>query len=280
MNALLERLYALLLIFKEYVVLALLVVLSLFLLTLNDNTQVKQIRSITTVLFGVVQDQLSFIPRYTRLDRENALLRRMNIELADEANRFREAKLENLRLRQLLALKEQSTFQLLSASVVSKNLTLLRNTITLNVGSTDGVRPFMPVINDGGLVGVVVTVGSGYSVANVLLNTDLRASAKIQRSRVDGILAWDGRVLTLNNVAKTRDVKVGDVVITSEYSSTYPPGIRIGIVKEVREHPATLFKTVIVEPSVDFVKLEEVFVITAVPVEEKKELERGHALPR
>jgi len=108
----------------------------------------------------------------------------------------------------------------------------------------------------------------------ILLNTDFRASAKIQRSRVDGILAWDGRSLLLNNVAKTLDVKVGDVVITSEYSSTYPPNIRIGVVNEVQEQEGTLFKKVFVFPGVDFVKLEEVFVMTYAPDRERLALEQ------
>ncbi|HWP82390.1 MAG TPA: rod shape-determining protein MreC [Bacteroidota bacterium] len=273
MNALLERLYGLLLTFKEYVILSFLVVVSLVLLALNDTVQVQRLRSIATVVLGLTQEQLSFIPRYFGLIEENELLRRTNIELADEASRLREAKLENLRLRQLLGLKQQSTYQLVAARIVSKNLTLLRNTITLNVGTNDGIRPSMPVLSDAGLVGVVVAVNQGYSVAHLLLNVDFRASAKVQRSRVDGIVAWDGTSLQLTNIAKTLDVKVGDVIITSEYSSTYPPGMRIGTVKEVKEQPATLFKIVTIEPSVDFVRLEEVFVMTAVPDRDKIELE-------
>ena len=269
-----ERLYALFIAFKEYAVLTLLVLLSLLLLALNNNAQVRQIRSVVTVVLGVTQDQLSFIPHYFGLRRENEILRRINIELADEANRLREAKLENLRFRQLLGLKEESKYNFFAARVVNKNLTLLRNTITLNVGAADGIKPFMPVMSETGLVGVVTSVSNGYCVVNVLLNTDFRASAKVQRSRVDGILAWDGRQLMLNNIAKTLDVKVGDVVITSEYSSTYPAGIRIGVVRHVQEQPATLFKTVIVEPSVDFVRLEEVFVLTAVGDQERVELEQ------
>lgn len=273
MNALLERLYGLLLTFKEYVILSFLVVVSLVLLALNDTVQVQRLRSIATVVLGLTQEQLSFIPRYFGLIEENELLRRTNIELADEASRLREAKLENLRLRQLLGLKQQSTYQLVAARIVSKNLTLLRNTITLNVGTDDGIRPSMPVLSDAGLVGVVVAVNQRYSVAHLLLNVDFRASAKVQRSRVDGIVAWDGTSLQLTNIAKTLDVKVGDVIITSEYSSTYPPGMRIGTVKEVKEQPATLFKIVTIEPSVDFVRLEEVFVMTAVPDRDKIELE-------
>lgn len=269
----LERLYNLFLQFGEYVLLAGLVVLSLILLSLNDKPQVRRLRTIATVTLGVVQNQVSFIPRYFQLKGENEALRRVNVELADEASRLRESKLENIRLRSLLGLKTRSDRPLVAANVVSKNLTLLRNSLTLDVGNADGIKPSMPVLSESGLVGVVIATSDHYSVANILLNTDFRASAKIQRSRVDGILAWDGQNLILKNIAKTLDVKPGDVLVTSNYSSTYPPDIRIGLVSSLREEPGTLFREVIVTPGVDFIRLEQVFILTAISDSERVALE-------
>jgi len=186
-----KRIYDFILLFKEYAVLSLLLILSLILMALNDNTQVRHIRGVATVVLGLVQEQIAFIPRYVALRNENDMLRRMNFDLADEANRLREAKLENIRLRQAIGLREELPYTVIAAKVVGKNLTLLRNTITLNVGALDSVRPRMPVMGDGGLVGVVSHVTDHYSVVRILLNVNFRASAKIQRSRVDGILAWD-----------------------------------------------------------------------------------------
>lgn len=269
----LQRLYDILFQFKEYAVLAGLITASLILLALNDNAQIKRLRSMATITFGLLQEQVIFIPRYFSLESENQLLRRANIELADEANTLREAKLENLRLRRLLGLKEKLPFEIVAAQVIGKNLTLLRNTLTIDIGEAQGIKPLMPVISDGGLVGLVVSVSRHYAIVNLLLNIDFRASAKIERSRVDGIIAWDGKSLYLKDVAKTLDVKTGDVVITSSYSSAFPPDIRIGVVSDVERQPGTLFKTILVIPSVDFVKLEEVFVLTSVPDQERSELE-------
>lgn len=273
----LQRVYDILFALREYVLLSVLLIVSLVLLSLNDNVQIKSIRSFATVVLGVGQDQLSFISNYFGLKRENELLRRVNIELADQANQLREAKLENLRLRQMVGLREQSQYSVVAAKVIGKNLTLLRNTLTLDLGAVDSVREQMPVVSEAGLVGVVVAVSDHYSVINIVPNVDFRASVKVQRSRVDGILAWDGKTLTLKNVAKTLDVKSGDVLITSEYSSMFPQGIRVGIVSEVTEQEGTLFKSVTIAPAVDFVKLEEVFVVFATPNAERLELDqRSH----
>ena len=269
-----KRIYNFVLLFKEYAVLSLLLIMSLVLMALNDNTQIRHIQGVATVMLGLAQEQLAFIPRYFGLRGENDMLRRINIDLADEANQLREARLENIRLRQLLGLRGALPHTLIAAKVVGKNLTLLRNTLTLDVGRLDSVQPRMPVVGDGGLVGVVSHVSDHYAVVRILLNADFRASAKVQRSRVDGIVAWDGKALKLTNVAKTLDVQAGDAVITSEYSSTYPPNIRIGIIHEVTEQQGSLFKSVLITPGVDFVKLEEVFVITYLPAGERFELEQ------
>jgi rod shape-determining protein MreC len=269
-----ERLYDIVYEFREYAVLSVLIGTSFILIAMNDNSQIKQIRAISTVVFGEVQEQLSFIPTYVRLKRENELLHHINIEFADETQRLREAKLENLHLRQLLGLKNQLPYKLTATRVVNKNLTLLRNTITVNVGSHDSVQQYMPVVSDGGLVGIVTLVFQHYSMVNILLNTEFRVSGKVQRSRVDGIVMWDGKTLALKNVPKLRDVRVGDVVTTSEYSNAFPSDIRIGLVSEVHEQPGSLFKSIIIEPGVDFVKLETVFVMAYNQNKERVELEQ------
>ena len=268
-----EHLYETLYEYKEYVIFAGLVVLSLIFIALNDSVQVKRIRSVSAVAFGLVQQGANIIPDYFGLHAENEILRRTNIDLADEAQRLREAKLENFRLHELLKIKEQSVYPLIAAKVVSKNLTLFRNTLTLNVGSDDGIKEQMCVIGDGGLIGIVTITGNHYCIANLLLNTDFRVSCKVQRSRVDGITSWDGSALLLKNVVKTRDVKPGDNVMTSGYSNLYPPDIRVGIVSSVQDQSSALFKTIVLEPGIDFVKLEEVFVLQFVQNNERRTLE-------
>jgi rod shape-determining protein MreC len=261
-----RRLFLIVRLFKEYFILAFFVVTSIFLMAENDNRQVHRIRTLTIGVLGVLQERVSFIPNFFHLQRENEVLRRTNVDLADEVNRLREAKLENIRLRRLLGLKETTRYGFIPAEVIGKTLHLLRNTITLNVGENQKVTPGMAIVTDAGLVGKIIATSGEYSIGQILLNRDFRASARVQRSRVDGILVWEGGERSLlKNVPKTLDVTVGDVVETSEYSNTYPPNIRIGVVASVTEQPGSLFKRIEVENSVDFATLEEVFVVNALP---------------
>lgn len=269
-----RRLYEFLFLFKEYLVVGVLLAVSVALLALNDDSQIRTIRSVAIVSVGTLQDAMGIIPNYFDLRRENQVLRELNLTLADEVNRLREARLENLRLRHLLGLKERGEFGFVAANVIGKNLQLLRNTVTLDAGERNGLRPDMPVVTENGLAGKIVATSSRFAVAQILYNKDIRVSAKIERSRVDGIIRWEGgSALSFEDVAKTLDVQAGDLVISSEYSSFFPPGIRIGVVSSARGAEGSLFQAVEVRPAVDFSRLEEVFVITSMPDSERIALE-------
>ncbi|MBI5477182.1 MAG: rod shape-determining protein MreC [Ignavibacteriales bacterium] len=270
-----QRLVDILLAFKEYVILTFLIIISIILLNSNDNSQIRAIRSYTVGFVGAVQDLISIVPNVFALKRENEILRQLSVNLSDEVNRLREARLENMQLREMLKLKEKSQFKLVAGEIVGKSFLLLRNTITLNIGETDGVVPDMPIISEVGLVGKVIAVSGHYSVGQIMLNKDFRASSKIQRNRVDGIISWDGgETVNLENISKTQDVREGDVVTTSEYSTIFPSEIKIGYVSKISERQGSLFRAIDIMPVVDFASLEQVFVITAKVDSERVALEK------
>jgi rod shape-determining protein MreC len=276
-----QRLLNILGLFKEYFVLALLLLVSLILLNSNDNRQIRAIRSTTVGFVGALQSTIAILPNLFELQKENEVLRKLNVNLNDEVSRLREAKLENLRLRAMISLKERSPMTLIGADVVGKSLTLLRNTITLNSGTAAGVKTDMAILSESGLVGKIIAASGEYSVGQIIFNKDFRASAKVQRSRVDGIVAWDGgEHLLLKNVPKNQDVKPGDLVVTSEYSSVFPPDLKIGTVVTVSENPGSLFKEIGLSPSVDFTMLEQVFIVRSLPDSERTTLERSLTAPR
>lgn len=270
-----QRIFSIISNFKEYFILLVLIALSFLLLASNDNIQIRKIRAFTIGIIGYVQNTAAIIPNIFELKRENEILRRLNVDLLDEVSRLREAKLENIRLRKLLEFKETARYSLIPADVIGKTLHLHKNTITLNAGKNDGIDVNMPIISELGAVGVIIEVSENFSVGRLLYNRDFRTSVKIQRSRVDGILTWDGsEFLIMKNVSKKQDVKLGDLVVTSEYSNIFPPGIKIGIVVFTEELPSSLFKKILIKPSVNFFKLEEVFVINKKPDPQRVELEK------
>ena len=271
-----KRLGQLILNLKEYLILSVIIIFSLAFIFSNDNTQIRFLRAIAVGMFGTVQSGISSIPNVFELQAENKILRENNIRLANEVANLKESRLENIRLSKLLSFKESSGLGLISAKIVNKSVFQTRNTITLNVGEGDSLSINMPVITDAGLVGRIVSMSKNYSIAQILFNKDLRITVKVQRSRVDGILTFDGvSALNITNVSKTADVQVGDVIITSEYSNLFPSGIPVGTVTETANLD-NLFMKIEMRPLVNFNTLENVFVLKSYPVKEKYLLEKTY----
>ncbi|MCC6866007.1 MAG: rod shape-determining protein MreC [Ignavibacteria bacterium] len=261
---------------KEYIIFSSLVVISLILIFQNDNVQIRFVRVIAVNVIGTIQNGFSFIPNIFELQRENKSLRETNIDLSKELSILKESKLENLRLNSMLEFKQRTNYRIVTGKIIGKTLIQTRNNITLNIGERDSVKIGMPVITDKGLLGKIVAVSSNYSIAQILLNKDLKVTAKDQRSRVDGIISWDGQgKVRMKNVSKSADVKIGDVLITSEYSNNFPAGIPIGYVTTDNTLD-NLFKNIEVECFVNFETVEEVFVLKFLSDDERKELEKKY----
>jgi len=248
---------------REYLTFSALVLVSLILLSVGNSSKSHLVAQIAVEVVGVTKSITNIFSNFYDIQDENRKLRKTNILLLSELSQLREEKLENIRLRRLLGFKEKTNnYEFIPADVVGKTLVSPYNYIILNAGSNEGVEFNMPVISESGVVGKIMKVGKNYSVAMILYHKDFRASVKIQRTRVDGILGWEGgEFLSVFNVSKTMDVEVGDVVITSEYSTIFPPGFEIGVVAEIDNSVAGLFKVIKVKPAVDFTKIEEVFII-------------------
>lgn len=258
-----KRLLFVLGIYKEYLVLALLIVLSVFLLQLNDNAQMNAFRATSARLIGSVNSFLFSFDNLLGVRSENDRLKKRNAELSSENNKLKEALLENIRLRQMLQFKRKSRFQLISAEILGKPSDKGINSVVLNVGENHGVRKNDVAITDRGLVGKVIATRAGYSMVEIVMDRNFRVAARIQRLRVDGIARWSGNrnECYLEGIAKSFQVKPGDVVETSGYSQIYPPDIRIGVITEVSDDLAGIFKHVVLRTDVDFSTLEELFVI-------------------
>ena len=259
---------------KEYLIFSALILISLILIFQNDNVQIRFIRVIAVNVIGIVQSGFSIIPNVFELERENKTLRETNINLSNELSLLKEAKLENMRINQMLEFRQRTNYRVVTGKIVGKSLIQTRNNITINIGENDSVKIGMPVITDKGLVGKIVATSATYSIAQILLNKDLKVSAKDQRSRVDGIISWNGEgKIRMKNVSKSSDVLIGDIIITSEYSNTFPAGIPIGFVTTDGTLD-NLFKNIELECFVNFQTLEEVFVLKYLSDEDRKNLEK------
>ncbi|MCX8106161.1 MAG: rod shape-determining protein MreC [Ignavibacterium album] len=259
--------------FKEYIILTVLVILSLFIISQNRSPAVQRVRAIAFGTFASVTSVVSDVFNIKNLKKENEQLRETNAKLMLQLSKLREAAIINEELKGLLALKDTSGYPLISASIVSKSMSRVQGTITLNVGKSDSVKVGMPVITDKGLVGIIYSVSDNYSIARTLQNVDLKLTVKDERTRENGLMKWNGDNLVIVNVPKTYQIKKGDRIITSELSSLVPFPIPIGVAAGSNNVETGIFNEIKVIPFVDFDEVENVFVMKTVASKEIDNLE-------
>jgi len=259
--------------FKEYVILCLLVILSLILLSQNQNQKVQKVRAIAFGSFSTVSSVFSNLFNTARITEENEELRKANAELMMQISKLREYGITNEQLRGLVGLKDSSSLPLIPATVVSKSLSLTQHTITLNAGLKDSVKPGMPVINYSGMIGIVHSSSDDFSIVRTLKNVDLKLTVKNERSRIHGIMKWDGEEFIIVNIPKTFDFEIGDRIITSELSSIVPVPLPVGLVEEIDDVETEVFKRVKVKPFVDLLSVENLFIVGIVNSTQKQNLE-------
>ncbi len=248
--------------YRDYVLHAILIVISLILISFNQNKQIESFKMWMVGLICRFQEQWSSLQAYRDLRESNEQLLLENTRLALENSNLYEARRENDRLKELIAFKERNEMKLIASHVIIRGVKGFINGIVLDVGTQDGVTKNMPLVVANGLVGKIYQAGEDQSIAHLLLDRNFRVGAKIQRSRVDGIISWEGgEYCLLKEVPNRSDVQIGDSVITSGYGERFPPGIMIGIIMNVTESTQGMFLKIEVKPTVDFERMEEVFVI-------------------
>jgi len=259
--------------FKEYLVLVLLVILSLTLLTQNDNPQVQKVRSVAFGSFAAVSSVFYDVFNITQLKNENAILREANAQLMIQVSMLRKQGILNRELKGMLEFKDTTSLPLFPATIVSKSLSLTQNTITLNAGKSDSVKPGMPVLSYRGLVGVVQTCSENFSIARTLKNVDLKITVKNEKNRLNGIMKWDGEKLMIVDVPRTYDFDVGDRIVTSEISSIIPIPIPVGLVSKIEDDKTGLMNLIQITPFEEVLSVENVFILMMVESAEENMIE-------
>ena len=208
------------------------------------------------------------------LQEENERLRFENQRLRAENGQYFETEQEARRLRRLLTFKETFGGSLRAAHVVGRGppeqFRIVR--ITIDLGDEE-VKKGMPIVTFDGLVGQINRIDGAYS--DVMLTVDRKSYVPVvlQRNGAQGILRGTGELdrytCEVEYLLRSDEVREGDQLFTSGTGGKFPEGVLVGRIASVQRENYGLFQKVVVEPAVNFSRLHEVFVVTALPGEEE-----------
>ncbi len=155
-------------------------------------------------------------------------------------------------------------FDFVMATVINNSVNRPRNFFTINRGSTDGIAPGMGVVDQNGVVGIVNVTGRKSARIISVLNVTQRFSVKVKGTNNVGSLSWkEGNPAIAYVEELPRHVKyhVGDTIVTSGYSTTFPEGIPVGYVMGQVNTADNNFYTLKIRLASDFSELSTVRVI-------------------
>jgi len=193
---------------------------------------------------------------------ENTRLKQEINSFRRENSRYKELLATHERLRKLLQFKEVIRRPVVAAQVIGLDPTGWFKSIIIDKGKRAGLKWDMPVVNASGVVGRIVSVSTDYAKVLLIIDQNSSVDCLTQQSRDRGMVkGLPTDVCKMDYMAKSSDVAVGDMVITSGLGGIFPKGLPVGRISRVKDVSGELFKEIEVSPSVDFSKLEEVLVI-------------------
>jgi rod shape-determining protein MreC len=199
-----------------------------------------------------------------RLQDDNDALRSVIARQPDLANQVQE-------LADLLGLKESLAPSSVPAIVIANGLSNFRYTITIDVGSADGIEMDQPVVTGSAeapiLIGRVVAVSLVSAEVQLIIDRNSAVAGRLSISHQTGLVEGQGEGdLRMSLVVPGTTIEGNEIVVTQGYEvngqrGLYPPGLVIGQVSQVIPGASDLQEFVTVRPAVDFSALEFVLVL-------------------
>lgn len=199
---------------------------------------------------------------------QNAVLQQRVTELEQMLGQFR---LDSLSEAEAIDKVRRMGFRISPVRIVDNSINKTDNFITIDKGSADGLVPDMGVIDCAGTLGVVYKCSQHYSLVMPLLNSKSSLSCKVLGGDSFGFLKWEGgdaRYAMLYDLPRYAEVQIGDTIVTSGHSVSFPEGIMVGRVAEMFPSSDGLYVTLKVLLSAGFDQLGHAFVVSKMDADE------------
>ncbi len=246
-----------------------------FYLIINNNKfqQVSVFNSTNKVVASILE-VVNYVKEYINLKENNASLARENAGLR---SMMPESFYDNSVLRTAISDSVFSQkYVYITAGVVNNSINRRNNYLTLDKGAKHGVQKDMGVISSSGVVGIVQDVSDHYCTVMSVLHKNTRISTRFKNSSYFGSLIWDGANSTegtLVEIAKHVKFNTGDTLVTTVYSTIFPEGIMVGVVKDSELKAGDNFYKINVRLSTNFANLSHVYIVDNLFKREQLQLE-------
>lgn len=244
-------------------------------LTIVFNQSVFQkslVAQYTMEISAFCTKQIDGVTSYLSLKQENEYLSKRNAllqqNLLDLQNRIDSTS-------HTQSYDTDTNISFISARVVSKLLNGIDNFFVVDKGKKNGVKVGLGVVSNGGVVGITQYVSDNYSLVLLALSSKINLSAMTKTSGHLCSVSWDKSLLPIGksmNIPFHIELNRGDTIVTSTYSSVFPPQYLVGTITEVISNPNTASNDIKLRYNTDFMRVNYVDIVIIKGVEEVEAL--------
>ena len=181
---------------------------------------------------------------------EKEALQRQRIELAQISTHAAQLSAENEQLRRLLNVAETVSMASVAVEVLYEPPNAFAHHLVFNKGTSSGIWPGMPVIDEGGIVGQVVRVTPFTSEAALLTDDKVSIPVQVLRNGLR-LIAFGGNVsgkVEARYLTASSDIQPGDTLVTSGIGGLFPAGLSVARVEQVQRDLTSGFAVAVAAP--------------------------------
>jgi len=240
---------------KSFLFFVLLELFSLILIIKTQNYARVKTSDWQTAMSGLVSERINAIHQHFNLKSYNDSLLHQNAQLLQKLVQPR---------ADTLAPVLTDQFIYIPAYIISKQYEFDHNTLLINKGYNDGIRPDMGVVTANSVIGVIQKTSEHFARLISILNTGSKLSVALNHTNYTGFLQWEGKNPNMFNIIDmpvNAGVKTGDTIITSGMSSYFPKGIPVGTIVSFKTLPGHKSYIIKMKTLIDMTNIGPVYII-------------------
>ncbi|HNC52778.1 MAG TPA: rod shape-determining protein MreC [Accumulibacter sp.] len=254
------------------------VAISLALLLIDARLQALEVLRQAISAFTEPVQQLAHLPAQfldnagnyfvsvSRLQDENAQLKRARLENVAQLLRTQQLEVENERLRRLLGVKQRQQASGQLAQILYSVRDPYSRRIVIDKGQQDKVVTGQPVIDDVGIVGQVTRVFPFVSEVTLITDKEQAVPVQIVRTGLRSVVFGLGNgQLELRYLPANADVHDGDVLVTSGLDGIFLPGFPVAKVAHIERDTSYSFARIFCVPLAGVENFSEVMILDPRP---------------
>lgn len=161
---------------------------------------------------------------------------------------------ENEELKKQIGFFDTHPYQHIPATVLTRSITPLSETILIDQGSDKGIgEGDAVVVGEGVVIGKIISVSSHSAIARLLTDRQSKLAVMLLgQTDTSGLIeGTSGAFLTMNFIPRQEDIHTGALIVTSGLEQGIPSGLLVGTVRDIGDEPTAAFRRVTVQPFVD-----------------------------